>query len=260
MKHLGHFGILFPLFFLAAIIARAQPGIIIESGDQVLDPNQDGYVSATNAGFSGDGYDVDEFEIKMFGIPIFGDGEALRDISGGAQCGVSDLALDVGGYALYAAYDDNQNIIFRMRVAGNRPSVQSYSIMIDTDGLIGLDDPNSNTLNPGFEVEVTLIHNFGVYIYAIDGIEDCPTPVKQYDVSTHQQKSISSVESCETEDYFIDFYIPLQDLIDIFGIDENTELKYVGLTNISATCALAGKISDIGGVDDTDYDLSLIHI
>lgn len=64
--------ILFPSFLLA------QSGNIIEAGDQVLDPNQDGFTSITNAGYLGDGYDVDEFEIKMFGIPIFGDGEALK--------------------------------------------------------------------------------------------------------------------------------------------------------------------------------------
>ena len=48
--------------------AVAQPGKVLEPGDQVLDPNSDGFISNSNVGFSTDGYDVDEFEIKMFGI------------------------------------------------------------------------------------------------------------------------------------------------------------------------------------------------
>lgn len=240
--------------FLLPSFLLAQSGNIIEAGDQVLDPNQDGFTSITNAGYLGDGYDVDEFEIKMFGIPIFGDGEALKDVQAGQPCGVSDLALDTAGYALYAGFDTNENLIFRFRVAGDKPSVQSYSVMIDTDQLMGNDDPNSSSINPGFEIEVTLIHRFGVYIYDIDGIDSCPTPLVSYDVDTHQQKSISSLQSCDNADVFIDFYVPFSDLENFFGITPTTDIRFAGVTNISATCALDGKISDIGGVDDTQYD------
>jgi gliding motility-associated-like protein len=245
-------------FFLMIIFAPnfllAQTGNIIEFGDQVLDPNQDGFTSQTDAGFNGDGYDVDEFEIKMFGIPIFGDGEALKDTQAGEPCGVSDLALDTAGFALYAGLDADENLIFRFRVAGDKPSVQSYSVMIDTDQLMGNDDPNSSSINPGFEIEVTLIHRFGIYIYDIDGIDSCPTPLVSYDVNTHQQKSVSSLQSCDDSDVFIDFYVPFSDLENFFGITTTTDIRFAGLTNISATCALDGKISDIGGVDDTQYD------
>ena len=246
------------ILFLVAILVPnlifAQTGDVLETGDQVLDPNGDGFISLTNAGFDGDGYDVDEFEIKMFGIPIFGDGEALKDVQAGQPCGVSDLALDTAGYALYAGFDSNENLIFRFRVAGDKASVQSYSILIDTDQLMGNEDPNSSSINPGFEAEVTLIHNFGVYIYDIDGIESCPTPLVVYDVDTHQQKATSSEESCNDQDVFIDFYVPFSDLENFFGINTTTDIRFAGVTNISATCALAGKISDIGGVDDTAYD------
>jgi gliding motility-associated-like protein len=242
------------LLWLISIISIAQPGIVIESGDQVLDPNQDGYISIDANGFSGDGYDPDEFEIKMFGVPIFGDGEVLKDIQAGEPCGVSDLALDTAGYALYAGYDNNQNLIFRFRLAGDKPSVQSYSVLIDTDQLIGSEDPNAQGINPGFEIEITLIHNFGVYIYEIDGTESCPVPTVAYSVDTHQQKSYSSRLSCGDPDIFIDFYVPFSDLENIFGITPSTNLRFAGVTNISATCVLDGKISDIGGVDDTPYD------
>jgi len=253
MKKVGFF-ILLACTMLISPILWAQKGTIIESGDQVLDPNLDGFVSLTNAGFAADGYDIDEFEIKMFGVPIFGDGEALNDVQSGQPCGVVDIALDTAGYGIYAAYDNDENLIFRFRLAGDKKSVQSYTILIDTDQLIGAADPNSNAINPGFEIEITLIQKFGVYIYAIDGQESCPTPLKAYSVDTHQQKSTSSRESCNDFDIYIDFYVPLSDLTDLFGITANTNLRFAGVTNVSATCALDGSISDIGGVDDTVYD------
>ena len=232
----------------------AQTGNIIESGDQVLDPNSDGFISLTNAGFNADGYDVDEFEIKMFGVPIFGDGEALNDVQSGQPCGVVDIALDTAGFGIYAGYDNNENLIFRFRLAGDKKSVQSYSILIDTDQFIGNSDLNSNAINPGFEIEITLIQKFGVYVYAIDGVDSCPTPLKAYNVDTHQQKSTSSRESCGDPDIFIDFYVPFSDLTDLFGITPDTNLRFAGVTNVSATCALDGSISDIGGVNDQLYD------
>ena len=247
------FSVILIIWALPAVLF-AQPGQVIETGDAVLDPNQDGFVSIDNTGFLGDGYDPDEFEIKMFGVPIFGDGEALADNANGPDCGVSDLALDSAGYAVYAGYDDNKNLIFRMRLAGNNASVQSYTIFIDSDQAIGPEDPNSTSENPGFEIEITLIHRFGVFIYDVDGIDSCPTPLVQYDVDTHQQKSISSQESCNDEDYFLDFYVPFSDLENLFGITEDTQLRFVAVTNISATCALDGSLSDIGGVDDSDYN------
>lgn len=253
MNKVGFF-IILAFTMLMSPFLLAQSGDILESGDQVLDPNLDGFVSINNAGFSADGYDIDEFEIKMFGVPIFGDGEALNDVQSGQPCGVVDIALDSAGYGIYAAYDNNENVIFRFRLAGDKKSVQSYSILIDTDQLIGTADPNSNSVNPGFEIEITLIQKFGVYIYAIDGTDSCPTPLKSYSVDTHQQKSTSSQESCGDPDIYIDFYVPLSDLTDLFGITSDTNLRFAGVTNISATCALDGSISDIGGVDDIAYD------
>ena len=114
--------------------------------------------------------DVDEFEIVMFGVPIIGDGESLGDLQAGQDCGVTDLALDVEGFAIYGAHDDNDNLIFRFRLAGDKPSVQSYSILIDTDELIGSEDPNSNSENPGFEIELTLIQNMEIRVFDIDGL------------------------------------------------------------------------------------------
>ena len=233
---------------------QGQPGEIIEFGDQVLDPNSDGFVSISPLGFNIDNYDVDEFELKMFGVPIFGDGEALNDVQSGQPCGVVDITLDSAGYGIYAGYDNNENLIFRFRLAGDRKSVQSYTIFMDTDQLVGANDPNSSAVNPGFEIEITLIQRFGVYIYDIDGTDACPTPLRSYSVDTHQQKSTSSRQSCGDTDYYLDFYVPFSDLTELFGITPDTNVRFAGVTNISATCALDGSISDIGGVDDIAYD------
>jgi gliding motility-associated-like protein len=255
MKAKWSFSVIILIFIgLPIVVFSQQPGEITEAGDSVLDPNGDGYVSIDDTGFLGDGYDPDEFEIKMFGVPIFGDGEALADNANGPDCGVSDLALDSAGYAIYAGYDSLANLIFRMRLGGDNSSVQSYTMFIDTDQAIGPEDPNSTSENPGFEIEITYIVNFGIFVFDVDGIDSCPSPIRQYDVSSHRQKSVSSNLSCNDADYFLDFYVPFTDLEADFGINEDTQLRFVGVTNISRTCALDGALSDIGGVDDTNYD------
>ena len=228
-------------------------GEVIKPGDAVLDPNLDGWVSETAAGFSNDGYYVDEFELKMFGLPIFGDGETLNDIQNGPACGTTDLAADINGFTSYGVLDDFGNLIFRFRLTGDKPSVEGYTVLIDTDGRLGDDDPNSTPDNPGFEIDITLIENKGVMVYNLDGINSCPGVILTYDKNTHYQRSIAGTDTCDDPDYFLDFYVPFSDLITEFGVSLQTEMRFFSVTNISATCALGGSISDVGGVDDTLY-------
>jgi gliding motility-associated-like protein len=238
-----------------ANISYAQRGkIITPSTTSVLDPNGDGFVSTSTSGFSNDGYNVDEFEIPMFGLPKSAEGEALNDIQAGANCGTTELTYDNRGFSVYGVLK-NGFLIFRFRVAKNQPSVEAYSILIDTDGLVGPDDPNSMPENPGFEIDITMIKNQtkGIYVYNIDGIESCPTEVLRYNLNSNFQIAIADEVSCSDPDYFYDFYVPFADLASQFTISQNTELRIVALTNVSATCAMGGKISDIGGLDDTPY-------
>jgi gliding motility-associated-like protein len=229
--------------------------VITKATTQVLDPNQDDYVSLTNAGFSNDGYYVDEFEYKMFGIPIFADGEVLNDNQVGPNCGTTDLIVDKLGYAVYGVLDDAGNLIFRFRVGTNQPSVEAYSILIDTDGLFGVADPDSTAENPGFEIDITFIKNRskGVYVYDINGLNGCPTPALDYDFRTNAQIAVADLVTCGNPDYFYDFYVPFNDIASAFGLTTLTEMRFVAVTNISATCALNGKISDVGGVDGDLY-------
>ena len=255
--------VLLMVLSMTSFIAVGQPGqirgeIIKPATTQVMDPDHDGFVSIQPTGFSNKGFDayyVKEFEIPMFGIPISGSGEALGDNQVGASCGITDITVDSLGFGAYAVLDNAQNLIFRFRIGTNKPSVESYSILIDTDGKMGTDDPNSTPNNPGFEIDITLIKNSnkGVYVYNIDGIESCPTPLRNYSYDSNFQISIADIITCSNPDYFYDYFVPFADLQSLFGITTSTELRFVALTNISGTCAMAGKISDVGGVDDTLY-------
>ena len=105
MDKVRFFGLFLTLmigFWASVSFAQYDPGYIIDKGDDVLDPNSDRYITESGSSLLADGYDPDEFEIKMFGLPIFGDGEVLRDIQAGEPCGVTDLTLDSAGYAIYA--------------------------------------------------------------------------------------------------------------------------------------------------------------
>jgi gliding motility-associated-like protein len=245
------FSLILPLSFLS--YGQSDRGKIIKAASSVLDPNGDGFVSLTNAGFSFDGYYVDEFEIKMFGIP-----QLNGDVTGdniGKNCGITDLIPDRDGHSVYAVRDASNNLIFRFRVGDDNPSVEAWTILLDTDGLFGANDPNATAENPGFEIDITLIKNSnkGVLVYNIDGIQSCPTPVLTYPFSTHFQIAIADIVSCGDPDYFYDIYVPFSQIAAQFGIDENTGLRYAAVTNVSATCAMAGKIADISGVDYKEY-------
>ncbi len=247
------------IFLISAYTtANAQRGIITKPATtQVMDPNGDSFVSVSTAGFSNDGYNVDEFELKMFGIPIVGSGDSLADNQAGAKCGITDITVDNKGYGVYGVIDNNDNLIFRFRLGTTNNSVEAYTILIDTDGKMGLgDDPNATPENPGFEIDITLVknQNKGVYIFNIDGIESCPTALANYDFDSHFQIAVADVVSCSNPDYFYDFYVPFLALNQFFGITKDTELRFAAVTNVSATCAMAGKISDVAGVIDTHYN------
>ena len=238
------------------LASAQQRGQIIKAGDAFLDPNQDGWVSTNSTGFSNDGYYVDEFELNMFGMPISENGEIADDIQNGSSCGTTDLSADNEGFTAYGLLDNFGNLIFRFRLGGDRPSIEAYTVLIDADGKFGTDDPNATANNPGFEIDITLIENKGVLVYNLDGIEGCPNDVLSYSKNTHYQRSVAGTENCGDADYFFDFYVPFDDLIATFpqfNLSLQSEMRFFAVTNISATCAMGGSISDIGGVNDDDF-------
>lgn len=237
-------------------MVTAQRGRIIRAATTpAMDPNQDGFVSKTPAGFSNDGYNVDEFELTMFGIPQVG-GDVAGDNSGNS-CGITDLIPDNKGHSVYAVREGN-NLIFRFRVGDDNPSVESWTILLDTDGLYGASDPNATAGNPGFELDITLIkrNNAGVYVYDINGIDNCPSAQLFYPIASNFQISIADEVTCGDPDYFYDFYVPFDQVSSTFGINVNSGLRFVAVTNVSATCAMAGTIADVSGVDNNAPEYS----
>ncbi len=204
------------LFAITNFVNAQTKGLIVEpatgGGTAVFDPNGDGYVSGSTAGFLAN--DSSESEIPF--VPfIFPGLEPTTDINNGPDCGFTDF-VDTGGFdPAYSYVDGSGNWLFRLRLGDIRPNAKSYSILVDTDGKFGNSGPDADadyTLeNPGFEVEIVLGTKFGVFIYNVDGTPNC-TPVVEYLGADHYQKALAISEVCGDPDYFLDFYVQSSDL------------------------------------------------
>jgi gliding motility-associated-like protein len=255
-----HFTVFF-VFLTHLAFSQLIPGRIVQhASTTVMNPNGDNWVTKNGTQFTpGKGYWVDEFELPMFGIPKL-TGDAIKD-NIGQPCGITDLIPDNQGYSVYALRDANNNLIFRFRVGNNNPSVEAWTILLDVDGLFGSADPNATGINPGFEIDITLIkrQNAGVFVYNIDGITNCPQPLLNFPIVSNFQIAVADEVTCGDLDYFYDFYVNFTQVAAAYNaasnsnIDANTGLRYAAVTNVSATCAVDGNIADVSGVDDNDY-------
>ena len=231
-------------------------GLIFEpatgAGDVVLDPNDDGYVSATTAGFVSN--DNLESEIPYVAFILPGT-EPTDDLDSGPGCGFTDF-VDSGSKDPALMYVDlSNNWLFRLRMGSAITNAKSYSVLIDTDGLFGNSgpdaDPDYTSANPGFEIEIVLATKFGVYVYDVDGIPNC-TPVISYLGTTNYQKSIAYSEICGTLNYFLDFFVDFDDLTTEFGITSSTPMRFAIVDNMGAhksTICNPASASDLAGVD-----------
>jgi hypothetical protein len=247
------------LFCLSQNLYSQTKGLIVEPAGTpalraVLDPNGDGYISATTAGFMGDDKANSEIPYKTL-IPA--GIEPDSDVRNGPDCGYSDFVESVdGGIDPAFHYSTGTHWLFRLRMADIKPNAKSYSILIDIDGIIG---PTSAAytagVNPGFEVEIVLATKFGVRIY--DHRIGCGgSLVHSYDEKRYQKAIAASSVGCSgvSINYFLDFYVDWADLTSIFGITENTPMRYAIVDNMAAdksTICNQSSASDIGGVDDT---------
>jgi hypothetical protein len=135
------------IFSTSSELLSQTRGMILEpatsvNGRNVLDPNGDGYISATTSGFSSN--DITESEIPFVTLIPAGE-EPPGDIQNGPTCGFTDFVETVAGGLDPALHyvDDDGNWLFRLRMGGIAPNAKSYSILIDTDGLL-----TSATNNP----------------------------------------------------------------------------------------------------------------
>ncbi|TRX36157.1 gliding motility-associated C-terminal domain-containing protein [Flavobacterium sp. ZT3R18] len=246
-------------FILLSINSYAQtPGVIYQlatgSGITVLDPNGDGYISATNAGFSTDDQVQSEIPYTSLVFPMV---EPNSDLGPGPDCGFTDY-VDQGDQDPVQSYlSGSNNWLFRMRMGSTAPNSKSYSVLIDTDGKFGRTgpnaDPNYSSSNPGFEIEIVLATNFGVFVYDVNSM-NC-TPVISYNnpLNIHYQKSIALTTSCGNPDYFYDFFVNFNDLIAQFGISTSTAIRMVMVDNMGAnksTLCNPASASDIAGIND----------
>ncbi|MBL3656379.1 T9SS type A sorting domain-containing protein [Fulvivirga sediminis] len=240
---------------IAAHHTHAQtPGLIIDpagAGATVLDPNGDGYVSADNSGFVSNDNAESEIPYQTITVPEV---EPTSDVASGPACGFTDFADDATRYVAASYVDASNNWLFRFRLGGYAPNSKGYSILIDTDNLFGSgSDPNYVSGNPGFEIEIELVTNFGVRLYDVDGTTS-PTLMTTLAYDDYAQKSIAQSTSCSDPDYFYDFYMPFSTITTFFpSISTSTPMRLVANTVINTQSAIGGGISDIGGIDDDAY-------
>ncbi|MBC7440208.1 MAG: hypothetical protein H7250_09515, partial [Flavobacterium sp.] len=171
MKHCTPYTKFFKIAFLFIVLTISEAGaqtkgLIVEpatgAGKVVLDPNGDGFSSATTGGFFTD--DQIESEIPYSSL-VFPFVEPTSDLSAGPNCSFTDFVDQGDQDPAQAYFDANGNWLFRLRMGSSRPNAKSYSILIDTDGLFGGTGPNRDpqysSSNPGFEIEIVLATKFG---------------------------------------------------------------------------------------------------
>lgn len=260
----------FIFFFLNLNNNFAQtPGLIFDpatgSGITVLDPINDGYTSTTTSGFVSNDQSDSEIPFVSMSFPA---GEGNSDVCMGPNCGFIDFVQQTAGIEDAGQYylDASNNLIFRMRIGLASNNSKSYSVLIDIDqkfGSSGLNaDPNYVEGNPGFEIEILLATNFGVYVYDLDGTT---TPVlkRTYAGHTNYQKSIALSTDCSNPDYFYDFFVPYDDIISDFGILTSTPLRMTILTNMAANTSSISKpntMSDLGGATCSNFETGVTQV
>ena len=237
-----------------------------------LDPNNDGFITSTGAGFSAVLTDEsEEFESAGWNVVWHKEAEPTNDLDTGGQCGATEIVdnPNTNQHAAYFRIEDpdsdpsnrNEQLIIRMRIAQNPQGAYGYSMLIDTDQKFGTsspaslgDDPNAVSGNPGFELEIIWGSGgggAGVKLMDIDGTTN-GTEIVGYGQGVRNQRSYAKFTNCPGDDpVFIDFYVDLSDFP--AGITAQTPLRLVFASSSSPNSALGGSASDIGGVNDNTY-------
>jgi hypothetical protein len=195
--------------------------------------------------------DVAESELPF--VPMaFLQTEISADMLTGPSCGFTDF-IDNGSETPAMVYYDNTNLLFRFRLGNALPNAKGYSVLIDTDQKMGYTgpnaDPNATSSNPGFEIEISLQTNGGVFVYNVDGV--CPGGATlSYPGTTNYQKSFALGNTCGTPDYFYDFFVSVADLA-VFGITTSTPLRLASTTVMNPNPALCNQaVADLAGIDN----------
>ncbi len=197
-------------------------------------------------------------ELNWVAMPQI-DIEPDNDPRRGSGCGDSDIVDDPvnGGDAAYVYYYnqpvEGDILLYRLRIAQDAGSASfAYSVLIDTDGLIGDDDPNSIVGNAGFEYEIRYRTGGseaeqGLHVDDVDGTTT-GTQVAKYALGTHDQRSYAALtdSDCSVDPIFFDWWIYLSDI----EADIETGVRLVAATSQDGSSVLSNTGADIGGVDD----------
>ena len=263
------------IFLLLSVNGKSQtPGTIIRDGNgaipaaafsSVLDPNQDGFTSVANSGFTTNDIGAVYSEIPYKVIPpIFP--EPIGDLRRGPDGRFSDISFASDGSGFYMYYDAvNSRVLLRLRVSSIMRGSKGYSALLDTDGKfgnIGADaDPTYQGQtsgvngNPGFEYEIVYETNFRIAVYDVNNsCGTTPNPVWTLDLAAnpgYAQTSIALGDGGGNTDFFYDWWVPLSAFTGTAGaITPTTKLRAQTTTVMAPKGAICGPKSDIYGDDD----------
>lgn len=255
--------------------AQTTPGRLFRTAVNAtqLDPNGDGWISATPDGFSALPDILDEsqeFETEWEPLWHF-EMEPNSDLQTGSDCGPTEIVdnpnqMERAGYWKVIDPDgtpatEDELLLFRIRINSDpNNAAYGYSFLLDTDlkfGTTGLDaDPNAMSGNPGFEFEILFASGNagGVYVNKVDGVaaHNQITVYQSYADGVNDQRSYARFSNCApSTPVFIDFFVAFAD----FGAEilSNSSLRMLFATASSANSALNGSASDIGGINDANY-------
>ncbi len=256
MRLLHSFLVLTILLSVSYSVYGQTPGLIYKPsstsfGRSILDPNGDGFISLTTAGFSGTDYGTNS-ELRMIPLPIL-QGEPHSDLSTGANGGHTDIvsALVSGNpsressYILFKTVGGVDYVIIRMRIGKASTSPKGYSFLLNTDGSF---NTGSSGTNPGYDKEIVLQTGNPAEVVVYSHTNSTTTRIAGYSAAEYSQRAVALSTTNGDLDYFYDFFIPFSAL----GITNNP----VGITAVTVTSAgsgIEGTISDFNGVDDRLY-------
>lgn len=245
--------ICFVLFVAITLVDRVQaqtPGLIYRQagntlGRLVLDPNSDGFISATNTGFSGSNDLGAASELQMIALPAV-EAEPSGDPSNGPSGGMTDLvapSITNSCYTLIREVAGTRYIIFRFRIGKASSAAKGYSVLFDTDNSFsGAGD------NPGYEKELLLNTggNGSVKINTFNASGNI-TATTTFSVDNYAQFAVAATTDGGDPDYFYDFFVPYNAL----GL--SGAVRMLAVTIISANSGISGNKSDFNGIADGRY-------
>lgn len=236
------------------------PGLIYKPagtalGRSILDPNSDGFVSTTIAGFSSADYGT-ACELNMVTLPIIAV-EPSGDLNTGSSGGHTDI-VSVGNntqescYILYKTVNGTPYLVVRFRLGGASTSTKGYSLLLDVDGNFGTIIASNN---PGFEKEVVLQTGSNGWVAVYNHSAGGTVLANQYPVNDYHQRSIALSTVNGNPDYFYDYYVPYNDLN-----LANQPVRIAVATVTSASSGISGTISDFNGINDALYNNNPVSI